>query len=161
MGYKANDVPPESRDCPTPEAVIEQYLKITKFRKPGMLPADPFQAARYWMAHQCQADDFTEGATPPLSKGGPWGTPYHDRLLYTLRKFLRLKAVQQVYVIEHIEKGIPWKGEDFTFYLVVVDETIKMKGDPKQYIEDGFVTMARAAKGMVSMAQSAREKTDE
>ena len=148
MGYKANDTPPESKECPTPEAVIEQFLKITKYRKPSMIPADPFQAARYWMAHQCPADDFTEGATPPNSKGGTWATPYHDRLIYALRKFLKLKAVQQLHVIDHIEKGIPWKGEDFDFYLLVVDETIKMNVNKEKYIDDGFEAMHKALKGM-------------
>ena len=114
-----------------------------------MFPSDPLEAARYWMAHQVPPDDFTEGATPPISKGGSWATPYADRLIYSLRRFLRLKAIEQVHVIEHIDKGIAWKGESFKFYLMVIDETIKMKEDPEKYINASFKAMARAAKGMV------------
>ena len=148
MAYKANDAPPEDRSCPTPEAVIEQFLKVTKYRKPGMFPPDLFQCARYWMARQAPADNFTEGATPPTSKGGTWTTPYHDRLIYALRRFLKMKSIHQLYVIEHIEKGIPWKGEPIEFYTDVVNEALKMARNKEKYIDEGFKTMHRALKGI-------------
>jgi hypothetical protein len=130
--------------------VIEQFLKTTKYRKPGMFPADPFQAARYWMAHQQPCDDFTEAVTPPNTKGGTWGTPYHDRLVYTLRKFLKQKSIQQVFLIEHIEKGVTWKGDEIKFYQTVVEESLKMAQNKEKYIEDGFKAMHRALRGMVA-----------
>lgn len=148
MTYKANDAPPEDNRCPTPEAVIEQFLKTTKYRKPGMFPADPFQAARYWMAHQQLADNFTEGASPPNSKGGVWSTPYHDRLIYALRRFLILKAIHQLFVIEHIELGVAWKGEPIHLYQEIVDEAAKMAKDKAKYVDDGFEKMHQALKGL-------------
>lgn len=148
MSYKPNDAPPEDRDCPTPESVIDQFLKVTKYRKPTMFPADHFQAARYWMAHQAQPDQYTEGATPPVTKGGSWGTPYHDRLIYSLRRFLRMKAIEQVYIIEHTSKGVPWKGESIDHYTIIVKEEAKMAVNKEKYIDDGFEAMRRAAKAM-------------
>lgn len=106
--YKPSDISPEQNLCPSPEAAIEQYLKLTKRKIPKIFPEDGYQAARYWMAHQAPGDDFTEASLPPTSKKGSWTTPYHDRLIYTLRKFLKLKHPQQLYVIEHIEKGVAW-----------------------------------------------------
>lgn len=150
MAYKSSSSADEPRfnKCPTPEEVIDQYLKITKRPVPKMFPTDGFQAARYWMAHQLPADNFSEAATPPTVKGGTWETPYHDRLLYTLKRFLKLKTVQQVYVIEHIEQGIPWKGDDISFYTQIVEEQAKMIVNKEQYIEDGFKKMHKALKGM-------------
>lgn len=149
MAYKSNEERPfESGKCPTPEEVIAHYLANSKRRVPTGMPTDGFQAARWWMAHQAPADNFTEAATPPGTKGGTWVTPYHDRLMYTLRRFLKLKAVQQVYVIEHINKGIPWKGDEITFYTTIVDETAKMHEDKEKYIDGGFVKMHEALRSM-------------
>lgn len=150
MAYKSSSKADEPRfnKCPTPEEVIDQYLKVKNPRIPKGAPADGFQFARWWMAHQAPADNFSEAATPPTVKGGTWETPYHDRLIYTLRRFLRLKTVQQVYVIEHIEQGIPWKGDDISFYTQIVEEQAKMAVNREQYIEDGFKKMRKALKGM-------------
>jgi len=149
MSYKPTTDEPVDRSCPTPESVIAQYLQANDRRIPKGFPSDPFQAARFWMAHQIQPDAFTEAATPPVTKGGNWGTPYHDRLLYTLKKFLKLKAVHQVYVIEQIERGIPWGGDEIDLYIQFVEESDKMAQNKSQYIEEGFKKMHRALKGMV------------
>jgi len=152
MAYKSSsdeDRPFQSNKCPTPEEVIAHYLANTKRRVPEGMPVDGFQAARWWMARQAPGDPFSEAATPPVKKGGEWATPYHDRLLYTLRRFLKLKRVHQIYVIEHIDKGVPWKGDDIDLYITVVEETAVMnKSDREQYFEDGFKKMHKALKGM-------------
>jgi hypothetical protein len=132
---------PDRQKCPTPEQVIEQYLKRTNRRVPGMFPTDPFQAARYWMSRQPACDDFTEAARPPSTKGGDWVTPYHDRLIYCLGRFLRLKAIHQVFVIEYIEKGIPWIGDDIDFYQSIIKESEKLQANKEKYIEEGFLKM--------------------
>lgn len=151
MAYRSSsdeDRPFQNNKCPTPEEVIDQYLKEANPRIPDGMPQDGFQAARWWMAHQIQHDNFTEAALPPAKKGGEWQTPYHDRLMYTLKKFLKLKRVHQIYVIEHINKGIPWKGDEISLYTQYVDEAAKMAQNPEQYIAEGFKKMRKALQGM-------------
>lgn len=151
MAYKSSsdeDRPFHSNRCPTPEEVISEFLSQTKLRVPKGMPSDGFQAARWWMARQAPADQFSEAATPPRVKGSDWVTPYHDRLMYTLKKFLRLKSIQQVYIIEHIERGIPWKGDEIGHYQLVVEESAKMAENKEQYIEDGFKKMHKVLQGM-------------
>jgi hypothetical protein len=155
MAYKSSSDPdsPRFNKCPTPEEVIDQYLKRKNPRIPKGAPADGFQFARWWMAHQIPSDNFTEPAVPPSKKGGEWETPYHDRLLYTLRRFLRLKAVQQVYVIEHINKGVPYKGDDLDKYIQFVEENTKKEkakaeGRFDEYVDNAFISMRKALRRM-------------
>lgn len=149
MGYKSNDERPfENNKCPTPEEVIAHHLANTKRRVPEGMPSDGFQAARWWMARQSPADQFSEAATPPNKKGGEWNTPYHDRLVYTLKQFLKLKRVHQIYVVEHIDKGVPYKGDPIDLYITYVDEAAKMHHDKEKYIEDGFKKMHKTLRGM-------------
>jgi hypothetical protein len=100
------------------------------------------------MSHQPQGDRFSEAATPPATKGGSWTTPYHDRLIASLKKFLGLKHVQQLYIIEHVEKGIPWRGDDLDKYTDIVNEHFKMVENKEKYIEDGFKKMHKVLRGM-------------
>ena len=149
MSYTPKSEMMENNTCPTPEQVLEQVLKRSKRAIPKGMPTDPYQAAKWWIAHQKVPDGFQETATPPVTKGGTWGTPYHDRLEYTLKRFLSLKSIYQVYVVEWIEKGVPWKGDDIDMYRVFVDEWEKMGNDKEKYITDGFTAMHKAAKRMV------------
>ena len=148
MAYTPKGEMQENNTCPTPEQAIQQFLKYTKQRVPKGFPADPYQGAKWWIAHQSIPDRFAEPATPPTTKGGTWGTPYHDRLVYTLRRFLGMKSVFQVYIIEYIEKGVPWKGEDIGLYRTICEEWEKMGNDKQKYIDEGFKAMHKAVKGM-------------
>ena len=139
---------------PTPEQEIEKILKRhSKLgrRKPKMMPADPFQAARWWMAHQEQPDEYRE-AVQKLGNNR-YETPYHDRLCRTLRKFLRLKHIHQLYIVESIDRGIPWRGDDIDFFTDVVKEHDKMQaaiaaGKKDEYITEGFRKMRQTLRGM-------------
>lgn len=127
----------KKQECPTPESVLEKILKRRR-HKPKMFPSDPFQAARYWMAHQEQPKDWKENAEQITKdgKGVGWNTPYHDRLAVNLRIFFRLKYIHQCYVIENTEAGIPWRGDDIDFYTEVVREAQKMLKNKEQYIDN-------------------------
>ena len=148
-GYQpVGNAPPENK-CPTVEEVIGGFLENFRGRKPKMFPSDPFQAANYWRSKQEPGDRFTEAAQPPVEKGKGWKTPYHDRLLYTLKQFLALKPVEQVFVIEHIGHGIPWRGDDIHVYRAIVDEHHRMQqSDMQAYIDEGFKKMKKVLKGM-------------
>jgi len=147
-GYKKMGNQPVDNSCPTPESVIAQFLQAKTPRLPKMAPADPFQFARWWMAHQAPPDNFTEGAQ--VLGDGRWNTPYHDRLMYTLKRFLNLKSVHQIFVIEQIERGTAWKGDDIDRFQAYCEEFGKMsKTDKNQYIENAFKQMKKTLRGMV------------
>jgi len=130
------------KPCPTPEEVLEKILKKRK-HKPKMFPGDMFQAARYWMAHQEQPRDYVDNAVPNTKNGKivGWKTPYHDRLAINLRLFFRLKHIHQVYVIENVEAGIPWRGDPPDIYIQVVRQAMLMKKDPKGYVESAMLAL--------------------
>ena len=125
--------------CPTPESVLEKVLK-RRNHKPKMFPGDLFQAARYWMAHQEQPRDYVDNAVPNTKDGKiiGWHTPYHDRLCVNLRIFFRLKHIHQVYVIENVEAGIPWRGDPPDNYIKVVRQAQLMAKDKGKYIENAM-----------------------
>ncbi len=155
MSYQAkkSSNKPVDLTCPTPEQVIADYLQESNCRIPKGAPADPFQFARFWMAHQPAKDGFTEAALPPVSKGGGWTTPYHDRLIQRLKVFVRLKALHQVYIIEHIERGVAWHGDPVEHYIDIVKEYDRMRekiesGQRDDYIDDCFRQMKKAARNM-------------
>lgn len=121
-----------------PPDVVEVLAKIMMARrvKPKMFPVDPRAAASYWINHQEPPHEFTE-AVQKIEQGDKsyWRTPYHDRLTETLKIFLSLKSPQQVFVIEHIERGIPWRGDSVEMFKSVVTESQKFLADKDQYIE--------------------------
>ncbi len=129
----------QSKACPTPEEVLEKILKKRKY-KPKMFPGDPFQAARFWMAHQEQPRDYVDNAVPQTKNGKivGWDTPYHDRLCVNLKIFFRLKHIHQVYVIENVEAGIPWRGDPPDNYIQIVRQTQLMLSDKDKYIESAM-----------------------
>ncbi len=155
MAYKPNkqkdNYAPDDR-CPTPEAVIDEFLKQGHVRVPPGAPTDGFQFARWWMALQIPGDDFAEAAFQTTNKNGEkvWETPYHDRLLYTLRKFLKLSKAHQLYIIENTKEGVFWKGDDIDTYIKIVEETKKMNQDKNQYIEDSIAQMKKVLGAMGS-----------
>ncbi len=132
------DQPEEKKQvCPTPESVLEKILKRRK-NKPKMFPSDPFQAARYWMAHQEQPHDWMDNAVPNTKEGKVigWHTPYHDRLSVNLRTFFQLKHIHQVYVIENVEAGIAWRGDPADIYIKVVRQANLMLKNKDKYIDN-------------------------
>lgn len=131
------------KECPTPESVLEKVLKKRR-HKPKMFPSDSFQAARYWMAHQEQPRDYVDDVVP-ITKDGKiigWKTPYHDRLAVNLKIFFRLKHINQVYVIEYVEAGIPWRGDPPDIYIKVVRQAQLMLKDKDKYIESAMQALA-------------------
>lgn len=126
----------EKTECPTPELMLEKVLKKRK-SKPKMFPPDLFQAARYWMAHQEQPRKWMDDAVPNTKSGKvtSWHTPYHDRLCFNLKIFFQLKHIHQVYVIENVEAGVPWRGDPPDLYIKFVGEAQKMRSNKEKYID--------------------------
>jgi hypothetical protein len=118
--------------------VLSKVLMRTR-HKPKMFPVDPRAAASYWINHQEPAHEFTE-AVQRIEQGDKsfWRTPYHDRISGTLKIFLSLQPIHQTFVIEHIERGIPWRGDSVEMFNSVVTETQKMQADKGGYIQNAL-----------------------
>ena len=150
-GYKRVDQKASEPDRPpTPEEVLEPILKRAKY-KPKLMPADPFQAARWFMGMIEKHDDFAEPCI--RVKPGVWDTPYHDRLAARLRVFLRLKHIHQLYIYENVQRGIPWRGDPIPDYKRIVDEHDRMlrhkeAGKFEDYVTEGFRLMKKALRRM-------------
>lgn len=128
---------------PPPDVVLmlANILRNSK-RKPKMFPSDPIAGAHYWINHQEPANEEREKIEKRLENGKHfWVTPYHDRVCSTLKTFLWLKNIHQSFVIEAIERGVPWRGDKIEFYQKVIDETEKMQRNIPEYIEGALVAM--------------------
>ena len=60
-------------------------------------------------------------------EGSRWVCPYHSRILYTLSIFLRLSVSDQRIVVAAREDGIFWRGDTIKFFMLVIDETQRMR----------------------------------
>ena len=72
--------------------------------------------------------EWISKSTPTNPNAGGWQTPYIDRVLYTLRKFLTLIPNDQAFVADMIRAGYPWRGDDLPFYREVIKNTDIMHG---------------------------------
>ena len=136
--YSKTEEPQFDSRPPDVVEVLAKILMRTKF-KPKMFPVDPRAAASYWINHQEPPHEFTE-AVQKVEQGDKvfWRTPYHDRLSGTLKIFLSLKSPQQLFVIEHIERGIPWRGDNIQMFNSIITETQKMNTGKDDYIQGAF-----------------------
>ena len=115
--------------CPKPTDALAEVFGESP---PAPIPKGKYHAANWWIDHQEPARKFAEDAEP-LRKDGEitgWKTPYHDRLVYTAKRYLKLNHNERLYVQHNVEHGIPWRGDDFEFYKLVVAEHAKMLADP-------------------------------
>ena len=133
-----------------PIGVLQKILRHhtdSNRRRPKMFPSAVREAAQYWLDHQEPPDDYREGVREIRSNGTliAYETPYHDRVARTLKKFLALKELHQVYIIEAIEAGTPWRGDEIWSFKDIVREAEKMRQDPKAYIEKGRRMLGQSA----------------
>jgi hypothetical protein len=107
---------------PLAEEVLANFLRswlLAGNRMPYLAPSQPADAAEWWMAMQ----EPPESGETPYRRGQGWHTPYHDRLIYTLRKFLVLPDDDQRFVVAAVEDRTWWRGEDMGMFRRIVDET--------------------------------------
>jgi len=146
------DKPKKQTADPNPPRAEEVLIKIFKSsrNRSAHIPHDNLAAANWWMAHQeeRQTADLPHPAKDRDGNITGWITPYHDRLSYNLRKFLKMSEAEKAFIVHHVERGIPWRGDDIEFYKMVVAESAKMETDP-QYIDKGIERMKKLARRMV------------
>jgi hypothetical protein len=149
-GADHHDTGPTTRTPPPqPEGalqdVIRGNMKANKHH-PTMMPNSPHDAALFWMRHQeseSQRDRPEWIWKHGSDAGGSWNTPYIDRVVETLHKFLGLSATHQAFVIEKVEAGYPYRGDNIKFYLDVIKNTdIQKKMLAEHGLEDGLLPRA-------------------
>jgi hypothetical protein len=144
----------------TPPPIAEEQLvliyKVWRRRHESkFIPHDFLGAAKFWLEHQ-EGPGPNEQATPERDKKGEqhWKVPFNERVAATWLTFLAFSEPQKAFVIQHIESGVPYRGDDIKFYKMVVEESAKMleaQATPEtweKYITDGFAAMTKAVKGM-------------
>jgi hypothetical protein len=150
--------PERTYDSPPPIA-DEQLVLIYKIwrrrHESKYIPKDFLAAAAWWLDHQ---EPQGRNETPQLEhdkKGAPhWKVPFIERVAATWLTFLAFSEPQKAFVVQHIESGIPYRGDDMKFYQEVVKESAKMleaQATPEtweKYVNDGFASMRKAIKGM-------------
>ena len=143
--YRPTEPTIETITPPDPVNVLMGVLQKSNQRKPTMFPAEPRAAATYWISHQEEADEYNERlvAIKNNQEVTGWKTPYHDRLASTLKKLHSLKPIEQVCVIEKVESGIPWRGDDMGYFVKICEEAEKMAKDKQPYIDNAFEVLKK------------------
>jgi len=129
-----------------PPLVNEALIKIFKswqLRKgrSAHIPANPFEAAEFWISMQEYPDEYRDRPERQVDKNGDavgWITPYHDRLIYNLRKFLCMPDIHKAFIVDRVRSGVPYRGDDIEFYKMVCAESEKMNADKGNYLENAF-----------------------
>jgi hypothetical protein len=86
---------------------------------PQDMPQEIRYAVPWWIEHQKPADR-TERPRQVLGRSNDDARmvfPYVERLVYTLRKFLRQDTQFQTLILSAWEDGIDWRGEDEWIFL--------------------------------------------
>ena len=129
-----------SQESP-PEIVpyLGEFLSKYKARGkrwPEIMPEGENHAARWWIDLMEPPREF--GDEPQaVERDGQirgWRTPYHDRLLFSLQKFLGFTEPQQVWIVEHVMNGIPWRGDDGKRYADIIKHHELMKKNPAAFV---------------------------
>ncbi|MCP4186024.1 MAG: hypothetical protein GY763_00310 [Gammaproteobacteria bacterium] len=117
---------------PKLDFVLRDVLHNHKGQWPRMMPREPFAAADYWTSMQeppkeRERPEWLSKSTPSDPHAGGWQTPYIDRVHHNLRKFLTLTPNDQGFVIDNIQAGYPWCGDNMDFYCEVIKSTGVMR----------------------------------
>ena len=128
---KSFDGPVTATPPPIPETAL---VSLLTGQIPQHFPSRPLEAAKFWIQRQ-EPQTFSESPQFANNKDGEgsWKCPYNDRLQYTLAKFLSMSDAQQMFILDHITRGYPWRGDDISFYKMVIAETDQMMIDPEAY----------------------------
>lgn len=142
---RKGQAPVTSTPPPPPEAALVSLLTGSI---PELMPMRPADAARWWLQRQ-EAQTFSEYPNYNTDKNGEgsWKCPFNDRVSFTLAKFLSMRKAEQMFIVDHIEQGYPWRGDEIAFYKMVIAETEKFKANPEQYKEIGNAVLRSSIRG--------------
>lgn len=150
--FEQKQVQRSSIDSSRPPQAVDVLAGILERnrKRSNHVPANIYDAAHWWLAHQEPANEITERVERQTDKDGrvSWKTPYIDRVASTLRIFLGLSEPHKAFVIQKIDQGIPWRGDDMDMFLMICaqeDEMAKGKADYIQRASSIFQNFKRGA----------------
>ncbi len=120
--------PPMVKD--TLQKEIRLLRKKLRGDFPSEIPRDSEEAALWWMARQKPANDRTERPVQIALQGREatrWYNPYAERLIASLRRFVRLKPQERDFVLAAIEDYVWYNGDSFDFFKSLYEETQRMR----------------------------------
>ncbi len=127
-----NTAPPDPE-----EALVKVYKRWRMKNSSDQIPKDFKLAAKFWLEHQ---EPQKENETPMAandSKGNQhWTTPHIERVVASLRVFLRFSEPEKAFIIHHIDAGVAYRGDDLKFYQKVIEQAEIFARDPEVY-KDG------------------------
>ncbi len=121
-------------------------------RKPTVMPDSAFEAAN-WFMRLIEPQRHYEKQVDRKTKDGKtyyiWG--YADRVKSTLLIFLDIEKKLQELIVAAKQDGIYWRGDDFDFFIKVIDEHEKMKTmGSEKYRKAAIAEMKSSMMRMVS-----------
>lgn len=136
---EANKTQQQSKNKP-PQVIDALAKQIEKYqakqtRRPPMMPSNAYAGAKWWLSVMESAHEYRD-RVEPISRDGrivAWKTPHHDRLLYTLNRFYSLSQPVQVWIVENMAKGIPWRGEKQAEYAAIIQIHAAMQKNPEKF----------------------------
>lgn len=119
-------------------------------KRPEKMPESAFEAVS-WFIRLVEGQWWGESLREkPVNTGGMvWIWPYADRVKYLLNIFLKADKKLQELVISAREDKIFWRGDDFEFFVGVIDETEKMReAGIVKYKKQAIASMKHAFAGL-------------
>ena len=107
--------------------VIRQFS--SKRHLPECMPKNFSDVAGWWISkiEPPKETEHPQSMSTADGEGIRWVCPYHNRVLYTLRKFINSSNKDCQYILAAREDGIFWRGDDISFFIGVVAETVRMR----------------------------------
>jgi len=88
------------------------------------------ETAVAWFLNLVEPEHRTERPQQVSGRGkqaSSWRWPYAERVQYLMRVYLGAPIELQQLVVAAREDGIFWRGDDYVFFVRVIDETEKMR----------------------------------
>lgn len=145
---------PEETDARPPFTVDLLADEIRKHRRlPPQVPAEPLQAAKWWIGMQSPAHEQIERPRTAnvvgKSNAKRWLTPYADRMIASFRNFVSLTQKQQEFVIAAFEDGVFYNGDEPEMFALIYDETMRQRSmGSEAYQKEAVTRMRRLASRM-------------
>jgi hypothetical protein len=108
-------------------ATLDEWQHVHKAHLPPPLPLDSRQAAQWWLDHMQEPERPGETRELPQGEGTMRVLGYFIRARQALLNFLRLDHEQRKTVVAGVQDGVPYRGDDFDFYLRAGRETEHMR----------------------------------
>jgi len=107
------------------------------------IPRDYNGAAQWWIDHQeprGNQEILSQETTPKGEK--VWKDPFIVRLVVNFRIFLTsFSDIEKSYIVNKIEGGIPWRGDDLEFFKMICEQEEVMQKDKHAFIENTLKAM--------------------